>query len=270
MARQAQLQAQAAAAHAEQMARERQAQVQAEAQRAEQARLALERLAAEKEETAARLRAATAAAASQDAGNGVSPPALVIAATPYYQGYEEHQRQYARGDVFDYRVIDVFTSLAKPLSLRVTAVDMDADRVEYNNGEYLSDTMGNILANPRGGFSTPRQFYPAELYVGKKWHTMFRQSRPTGVIYTFRYDLKVVSRETITVPAGTFNAFKIEARGFNMELNARLERNIWVAPGISGDIAHETFVRLRNGTIEQNERQELVSFRVSGSQRAQR
>jgi uncharacterized caspase-like protein len=189
---------------------------------------------------------------------------VVIAATPYYKGYHEHVRQYHVGDVFEYRVLDAYTGAGKPLSMRVTAVDEAADRVEYNGGEYVSDTMGNTAANPRGGFSTPRQFYPAELFVGKKWHTIFKQSRPSGLVYTFSYDMKVTARETVTVPAGTFDTFKIEARGFNMQLGARIDRNIWVSPGISGDIAHEIAVHLRNGAIEQNDRQELVSFQQLG------
>ena len=189
---------------------------------------------------------------------------VVIAATPYYKGYHEHVRHYHVGDLFEYRVLDAYTGAGKPLSMRVTAVDEDADRVEYNGGEYVSDTMGNTAANPRGSFSTPRQFYPAELFVGKKWHTLFKQSRPSGIVYTFSYDMKVTARENVTVPAGTFDTFKIEARGFNMQLGARIERNIWVSPGVSGDIAHEISVRLRNGAIEQNDRQELVSFRQQG------
>ena len=84
--------------------------------------------------------------------------------------------------------------------------------------------------------------------------------------YTFRYDMKVVGRETITVPAGTFDTFKIEARGYNVQLGARLERNIWVSPGVSGDIAQEIVVRLRTGVLEQNDRQELVSLKVSKPQ----
>ena len=70
------------------------------------------------------------------------------------------------------------------------------------------------------------------------------------------------------MPAGTFNTYKIEARGYNMQLNAALSRNIWVAPGISADIAHETVVRLRNGVIEQNDRQELVSYKTTALQTA--
>lgn len=271
--RQAQLQAEAVAAA---QAREREATLLA--QRAEQLRLAqaaveaekvrvaqaeLARLTAEKEQIAARLAAQTLAAAQP-----IQPPAAAavqtLAATPYFKGYQEHQRSYQAGDFFNYQVIDVYTKLSKPLNLQVTAVNLEADRVEYNSGEYLSDTMGNTTANPRGGFSTPRQFYPAELFVGKKWQSAFKQARPGGNTYTFRYDMKVVARESITVPAGTFDTFKIEARGFNVQLGARLERNIWVAPGVSGDIAHEIFVRLRNGAVEQNDRQELVAFRQAG------
>ena len=45
-----------------------------------------------------------------------------------------------------------------------------------------------------------------------------------------------------------------------MQLGAALARNIWVAPGIAADIAHETRVTLSSGTIEQYDRQELVSM----------
>ena len=258
-----------AAAQAERAAQRQRELAQARQQEIE--RLELARLAAERERVTARPATEVAAATeTEPAVGGSAPPATVFAATPYFKGYQEHRRSYQTGDFYNYQVTDVFTKASKPLALQVTAVDVDGDRVEYNKGEYLSDTMGNTIANPRGGFSTPRQFYPAELFVGKKWRTMFKQSRPGGIVYTYRYDLKVVGRETIVVPAGTFDTFKIEARGFNMQLNARLERNIWVAPGVSGDIAHEILVRLRNGAIEQNDRQELASFRQVGPRTAAR
>ncbi len=278
--RQAQLQAEAVAAaqarereavlQAQRVEQQRQTQAAAEAEKARVAQAELARLTAEKEQAAARLATQTLAAAQSTPATSVALPAQTLAATPYFKGYQEHQRSYQKGDFFNYQVIDVYTKASKPLNLQVTTVNMEADRVEYNDGEYISDTMGNTTTNPRGGFSTPRQFYPAELFVGKKWQSAFKQARPGGITYTFRYDMKVVARETITVPAGTFDTFKIEARGFNVQLGARLERNIWVAPGVSGDIAHEIFVRLRNGAVEQNDRQELVAFRQAGLRTAGR
>ncbi|GAC1599830.1 MAG: hypothetical protein NVS3B2_01450 [Ramlibacter sp.] len=194
----------------------------------------------------------------------VAQAVLTLAPTPFSKGYSEHQRTYRVGEVMSFSVIDGLTKVSRPLVMRVTAVNVDEDRVEFNGGEYVIDTMGNTLATQRGAFSTPRQFYPAELYVGKKWHTTFKQRRSNGQVYTYRYDVRVVGRESITVPAGTFDAFKIEARGFNMQLGASLARNIWVTPGVPADIAHETIVRLRNGVIEQFDRQELTSLQPRG------
>jgi uncharacterized caspase-like protein len=260
-ARQSELQAKNAKAEmerlhalqAQQEAAERAKAAQAEAARAEAARLAL----AQKQEEAARLDAMRQAQLAQ-ASEAQSQVAL--APTPFFKGYDEHWRPYSLGDEFHMRVIDRHTKAEKPLVMKVTQVDAEGGQVFYNGGEFVSDMMGNTTTNLRGSFSTPRQFYPAELMVGKKWHTRFKQSRPNGITYTFQYDLKVVGKERITVPAGTFDAYKIEARGFNVELSAYLERNIWVAPGINSDIAHEILVRLRNGAIEQYDRQELVSY----------
>ncbi len=185
-----------------------------------------------------------------------------VATTPYYKGSNEFSRLYNVGDLHEFRVIDLFNRSEKPLSMAVTAVDSVAERVTFNGGDYVTDLMGNVLTNLRGSSGTPRQFYPADLFVGKRWKTMFKQQRPNGVSYTFSYDMRVVGRETITVPAGTFDTFKIEGRGFNMQLRASLERNIWVSPGISADIALETIVRLSNGAFDQRERQELVRYLV--------
>jgi Caspase domain len=188
------------------------------------------------------------------------PISTLVAATPYYKGSTEHLRSYSVGDVYEFQIIDSFTKATKPLVMQVTQLDTTNDTVQFNGGEYVSDVMGNILTNLRGSSSTPRQFYPAEIMVGKRWRTQFVQNRSGGIRYTFRYDIKVVGIERITVPAGTFDTYKIEARGFNMELGANLQRNIWIAPSINADIAHETIVRLKTGLIEQYDRQELVKF----------
>lgn len=235
-------------------------QVRVQAQLAAQNRIVQAELAAVQQREALRLVEERRAAQVLVASTVSTAEVFNLPATPFYKGYAEHQRRYSVGDEFNIRVIDQSTKLAKPLVMRVTQVDMDAERVVFNDGEFVSDLMGNTTTNQRGLFSTPRQFYPADLFVGKKWSTRFKQSRPGGVKYTYLYDLKVVGKESITVPAGTFEAFKIEAKGFNQELGAYLERNIWVAPGVNADIAHEIKVRLRNGWIEQNDRQELVSL----------
>lgn len=250
--------AQEQAVRAQALNAQREAEERARANKVEQDRLALA-------ENTLRLQREAELVASQKASLLAStakmlPAITVLPPTPYSKGYAEHQRSYQVGDSYQHQVIDLQTRISKPLTMKVTQIDLNAERVVYNDGEFVSDLMGNTTTNQRGVFSTPRQFYPADLYVGKKWTTRFKQSRPNNVSYTFEYKLKVVARETVTVPAGTYETFKIEARGFNLELGAYLERNIWVSPGINADIAHEIKVRLRNNFLEQNDRQELISI----------
>ncbi len=258
--RQNQLQALAQAAELQRMQAlrdQKEVEQRALALQAEETRLEFVRLAA------MQLQEATRLAAERQSLLGLTssvPVPVTLTPTPFFKGYAEHQRHYSPGDEFNIRVIDLFSNIPKPLVMKVTQVDLEAERVTYNDGKFVSDLMGNTTTNERGVLSTPRQFYPAELMIGKKWRTRFKQSRPSGATHTFQYDLKVVAKERITVPAGTFETYKIEAHGFNLELGARIERTIWVAPGINADIAHEIRVRLRNGSIDQNERQELVSF----------
>ncbi len=59
-------------------------------------------------------------------------------------------------------------------------------------------------------------FYDFPLYVGKKWEKMTRgkTTEDTPANYVFTY--KVLSFENVTVPAGTFKAFKIERKQTSM------------------------------------------------------
>ena len=185
---------------------------------------------------------------------------VVLEPTPYFKGYAQHDRIFRVGEEHVIRKIDQFSKKSENIIRRVTRVDSESDRVIFDDGKYVTDQMGNTLVNQLGNFSTVRQFYQADLFVGKKWTSRFKQIRPNGAAYTFEYNLKVVAKETITVPAGTFDAFRIEARGFNIDLGASLERDIWVTPGVNADIAQDYRVRLRSGQLETNQREELMSF----------
>ena len=261
--REAQTKAVAQAQQAEQRA---QALVALDAQNQRNAQTELARLALEKQKSDAALAAqkvllAQAEQTAQVAKATPAPVAQVLVQTSYFKGFKEYARSFQKGDFFNYQVIDGFTKTAKPLNLEVTSVNVDTDRVEYNGGDYVSDTMGNTLTNPRGGFNTPRQFSTDKLFVGKKWISIFRQSRSRGITHTFSYELKVVARERITVTAGTFNTFRIEAGGFRVQPGVHLKRNIWVVPRVGGDIAHETVLRLRSGAIKQNDCRGLLACR---------
>lgn len=184
--------------------------------------------------------------------------APVLDATPLslppsgrFKGADTLVRNYAAGDSMRVRVTDLLTKVSREEDATVAAVNKDADQVVWDSGKwgtYVWDLMGNLVKNHVGQAETPRQFYPADLAVGKKWQTRFGFKRLDGGLQTFHYDVEIVDREHITVPAGTFYAYKIVAHGRNMnDRGSRtIQRTMWVAPGVNVDVASE--VMIRDGT----------------------
>jgi uncharacterized caspase-like protein len=246
-AQEAALKAEQARVAAARVEAQREAELQAQAQKALNERLA-----------AAKLEAGTAALPQNLV---LASPEIVLAATPYFTAMRAHERRFTVGDSYVQRVTNLFNKQATDQTYNVTKLDLQADRVEYNGGSFETDVMGNVTRNAVGSMGTPRQFYPAELAVGKRWRTMFIQNQQGGFRYTFRYDVKVVAKERITVPAGSFETYRLEAVGYNVQLGARITRTIWVAPGINADIAEDYEVRLRSGQLDTTRRTELVSFK---------
>jgi len=106
------------------------------------------------------------------------------------------------------------------------------------NGEPLAMTPElNVLESPRTRESNPRALsFPLE--VGKRWSYssdwLFKAKGSQG---TIRSEVAVVGHESITVPAGTFDAFKVVAKGWlggtspiNSQYNAEMTTTYWYAP----------------------------------------
>lgn len=144
-------------------------------------------------------------------------------------------------------------SRPREYTVRVTKVDEERDRVEWASGgvmgAFVSDLMGN--ASEAGGvaFDPPRQFLPAELYVGNRWRAAYRETQVEareGLLLNdtrlVTYQFSIVGRERITVPSGEFDAFRIEGHG--RVGNFILEERIWVLPYFNFQVRWD---RLRYG-----------------------
>ncbi|MDP3521750.1 MAG: caspase family protein [Hydrogenophaga sp.] len=182
-----------------------------------------------------------------------------VATVPGFDGAEPLDRQFVVGDQWSYKVLDRFSKRESRMDLRVTGVDAAADRVSYNNGQFYADLMGNATSTNMGALDSPRQFYPATLQVGKRWVSNFVQRQSSGV-QRFRYDVRVAAKENVTVPAGQFMTYRIEATGFNLDTGGTIRRVLWVTPGINANVALEVEVRRRDNSLEQTYRWELASY----------
>ncbi len=171
------------------------------------------------------------------------------------------------GDRLSYDVIDrlAWGSKATRLELEVTAIT-DA-HVIFNGGMVVRDLLGNQVRTKNGAEYSPRQDHPAEYAVGRKWTTRYDVSRQGKVLGTVSMDFRVVARETVTVPAGTFDCFRVEGHGLYRRregppLDVYITR--WNAPGrVRGPIAIEEIRRAAPGGHVKDlvsERMELVAF----------
>ena len=193
---------------------------------------------------------------------GVPLPALIApSANPFSAGRYPLGRIFTVGDRATFIQTDILTGIEeRTYHPRVTRVDYDEDRVEFNNGNTITDLMGNSIKNGSVEFDSPVQFIPAEFQIGKKWTAAFRRTKNDKATNAY-YDLQIVKRETITVPAGSFDTFLIEGNGWNTTINSRLEARFWLVPGVNFAIRREFVTRNQRGAFRQTERHELVALR---------
>jgi uncharacterized caspase-like protein len=193
---------------------------------------------------------------------GVAVPLLIApSANPFSAGRYPLGRIYTVGDRATFRQTDILTGIEeRTYSPRVTRVDYEQDRVEFNNGNTITDLMGNSLKSGPVEYDSPVQFIPAEFQIGKKWTAAFRRSRNDKASNAY-YDMQIVRRETISVPAGSFDTFLIEGNGWNTTTNQKLEARLWLVPGVNFAIRREFVVRNQRGAFRQTERHELVALR---------
>lgn len=68
-------------------------------------------------------------------------------------------------------------------------------------------------------------------------------------------------REPVSVPAGTFQAFRVEGRGGNRFNGVTIELTNWLVPGLIVGVRRDWVERNRWGSLQRTERLEFVSLR---------
>ncbi|MDP3700709.1 MAG: caspase family protein [Hylemonella sp.] len=194
-------------------------------------------------------------------GPGLPVPVLMAPTdNPYSAGRYALGRSFSVGDTFTVRQSDTLTGVEVRVSTaRVTKVDRSTDRVELNNGVAVFDLMGNPVKLGPVEYDAPVQNFPAELQIGKKWPSVGRLT-VRGTTSDFNFDYQITRRETITVPAGTFDTFVIEARGWNRTYSTSLSHTLWVVPGLNVAVRRDYIARDNRGGFRNTDRFELVEL----------
>ena len=116
---------------------------------------------------------------------------------------------------------------------------------------------------PDGRVRSDNQYLPMEYFIGKQWFTRFDVVN-AGIHTETTLACRIVRRESITVPAGTFNAFRVEGAGHSRggpQGTASLHIVVWMDPErVRRPIANEETLQSTTRLLRAA-RFELVSFK---------
>jgi uncharacterized caspase-like protein len=203
------------------------------------------------------------------AAQGEKPVEIVSAAgNPNTAGTARADTRFKVGDRYEYRVTDRISGGAGVHKRTLVVAQITEDEVIFNNGRPIVDLLGNTVLTGDGRRFTPRQDQPLEFAVGKRWTTRFGVARGEEQVGVATMSFKIVAREMITVPAGKFDCYRIEGRGYNVGTGrgSELSYTYWTDPDqVRRPIAMEEFRRGMPASgptrIDVDERIELVSYR---------
>jgi uncharacterized caspase-like protein len=132
---------------------------------------------------------------------------------PHTVGSHRADTQFRVGDSFTYRMEGGGGDAEFPPRYTQTVTSITGTEVRFNDGQLVVDLLGNLVRSPFGESFTPRQDQPLEFAVGRRWTTRFEVSKAGRATGTMQLDYRIVRRESIEVPAGRFDCYRVESSG---------------------------------------------------------
>lgn len=175
------------------------------------------------------------------------------------------------GDVWRYRVTDKLTSLTQTVSMEVTSVT--ADRIHTQSTRHAAEIWDRDWNLFSQGETAYNPFYPGlqfPLERGKQWSGKVLWRASSGMLH-HQVNSQVTGWERVTVPAGTFDAVKIQVRGTFVESQSlayypqqgNIDNVLWYAPAVGQivkrELTHRDFTVAANGQVY--ERWELIEYK---------
>jgi len=189
---------------------------------------------------------------------------------PFTTGSARANTAYKVGDTYAFRRYDISSGRLKGhFANRVSAIT-DTE-VLFNDGRSATDLLGNTTLFADGRRLKGSQALPLEYAVGKHWISRFNLTNNSGMQFQVEFEFRITAREKITVPAGTFNCFKIEGKGVSRRnfsnVTVTASNTFWMAPdqcraAIRREVVRRVYTPRGIETLE-DDRYELESFSQS-------
>jgi hypothetical protein len=176
---------------------------------------------------------------------------LAVAATAF--GTAMAQDTAARADVPTLKVGDRWKyerndrrTGAKEAEFTRTIATVTAARIEGtdNDAKLVLNPDLSAVENGSGTYSGDSRYVSFPMEVGKKWSFKYNFVNKTNAGQSrWQLDATVVGYEKVKVPAGEFDAFKIEYKGYwnndRINRNGRITQTSWFAPAARATVKTE-------------------------------
>jgi hypothetical protein len=183
---------------------------------------------------------------------------------PYTLGSAVARTDHKLGDTYTYNLLDEYSRVVhETVTQRITGVT--PQEVTYDDGKMITDLLGNWILQRDGRSYTPYQMLPAEFVIGRRWDTRYTVNNPTRGLFHLRFELRVTGRERIRVPAGSFDAFRIDGRGmqYGTSVNGPVEATFWCAPQLVRRPVASSYITRMFAFTGRADREELAAFKES-------
>ena len=165
-------------------------------------------------------------------------PALIVqGASADRKDIPYSRAAYTLGDEYESMLYEDGSTSLKIVQ-QVTSANGNEIRVT-TNGDVVEkfDLAGRSFGVESNGFSLrydpPQDFLPADLIqVGQSWKFGYAAIKSTSGSETVTGESKVISREKLTVGAGTFDTFKIESITYSTDANGPTRCQYWISQNI--------------------------------------
>jgi uncharacterized caspase-like protein len=191
--------------------------------------------------------------------------AVASPGNPYTKGMAATNTAYRIGDTYSYRRVDLQSKQEEKSRARTVTSITDRE-VIFDSGRIVCDLLGNTLKPGTGAVWSPNQTVPTDFAIGRRWTTRFHWMKDGQLDSVVNLDLRIADREQVTVPAGTFNAFRVEAHGWRSASGVRIAWTwkTWYAPAqVRQALAWEWRNTGPRGGVTKADRHELTAFRQS-------
>jgi hypothetical protein len=167
------------------------------------------------------------------------------------------------GDEYEFQFKDALSGAIQRTKLQqVTGIK--GTTVEINSGQQLLTMLGGIIKNESGQFDPPYAPGVVEYQVGKVWETRSTLKTNDGFTISLQGTAKIIGRETITLPAGTFPTYVVEFKAYSSSgWNYKIKS--WVDPRYGYSLKRENISRDGKGKIVISELRELIRLKADRS-----